>query len=246
MQAPARKDRIGMELKYKRVSLTLSGEAMGGSDTVDFEAVERIAADIKTLNDAGVQVGVTIGGGNIWRGRSAGDMDRNKADQMGMLATVINSLAVQDCLLKLGVPAVVMSSIDMPRIADSYSSRAAHAALDAGKVVIFAGGSGLPFFSTDTAAALKAAEIGADAMLLAKNVDAIYSDDPKKNPNAIRYSHLTYDEVIERELKATDLTAITLCKEQNIPILAFAMADPDNVVKAVQGESIGTLIDNVK
>ena len=165
---------------------------------------------------------------------------------MGMLATVINSLAVQDRLLKLGIPAVVMSSIDMPRIADSYSSRAAHAALDAGKVVIFAGGSGLPFFSTDTAAALKAAEIGADAMLLAKNVDAIYSDDPKKNPNAIRYSHLTYDEVIERELKATDLTAITLCKEQNIPILAFAMADPDNVVKAVQGESIGTLIDNVK
>lgn len=233
-------------LKYKRISLKLSGEAMGGAQAVDFDKAEAIARQVARLHELGAEIGITIGGGNIWRGRSSGDMDRNRADQMGMLATVINSLAVQDCLLKLGIPAVVMSSIDMPRIADSYSSRAAHAALDAGKVVIFAGGSGLPFFSTDTAAALKAAEIGADAMLLAKNVDAIYSDDPRKNPNAIRYSHLTYDEVIERELKATDLTAITLCKEQNIPILAFAMADPDNVVKAVQGESVGTLIDNVK
>ena len=245
-------------LKYKRISLKLSGEAMGGAQAVDFDKAEAIARQVARLHELGAEIGITIGGGNIWRGRSSGDMDRNRADQMGMLATVINSLAVQDCLLKLGIPAVVMSSIDMPRIADSYSSRAAHAALDAGKVVIFAGGSGLPFFSTDTAGTGSndtsyaidltkyACSIGADAMLLAKNVDAIYSDDPKKNPNAIRYSHLTYDEVIECELKATDLTAITLCKEQNIPILAFAMADPDNVVKAVQGESIGTLIDNVK
>lgn len=233
-------------LKYKRISLKLSGEAMGGDQAIDFDKAEAIASQVAKLHELGVEIGITIGGGNIWRGRSSGDMDRNRADQMGMLATVINSLAVQDCLLKMGVPAVVMSSIDMPRIADGYSSRGAQAALDAGKVVIFAGGSGLPFFSTDTAAALKAAEIGADAMFLAKNVDAIYSDDPKKNPDALRYSHLTYDEVIEKELKAADLTAITLCKEQSIPILAFAMADPENAVKAVRGESVGTLIDNIK
>lgn len=233
-------------LKYKRISLKLSGEAMGGSETVDFNKVETVAAQVAQLHKLGVEIGITIGGGNIWRGRSSGDMDRNRADQMGMLATVINSLAMQDCLLKMGVPTVVLSSVDMPRVADGYSSRAAQAALADGKVVIFAGGSGVPFFSTDTAAALKAAEIGADAMLLAKNVDAIYSDDPKKNPNAVRYSHLTYDEVIEQNLKATDLTAITLCKEQNIPIVAFAMADGENVLRVVKGESVGTVIDAAK
>lgn len=146
MQASARKDRIGMELKYKRVSLKLSGEAMGGSDTVDFEAVERIAADIKTLNDAGVQVGVTIGGGNIWRGRSAGDMDRNKADQMGMLATAINSLAMEAALRGLGVPCKVLSSLPMERVCDTFTSQRAEEAFAAGKVVLFACGSGLPFF----------------------------------------------------------------------------------------------------
>ena len=242
MQASARKDRIGMELKYKRVSLKLSGEAMGGSDTVDFEAVERIAADIKTLNDAGVQVGVTIGGGNIWRGRSAGDMDRNKADQMGMLATAINSLAMEVTLRGLGVPCKVLSSLPMERVCDTFTSQRAEEAFAAGKVVLFACGSGLPFFSTDTAAALKAAETHADVLLLAKNVDAVYSADPNVAPDAERYSRLTYDEVIERDLKATDLTAITLCREQHIPILVFAMKEKGNILKAVQGEDIGTLI----
>ena len=242
MQASARKDRIGMELKYKRVSLKLSGEAMGGSDTVDFEAVERIAADIKTLNDAGVQVGVTIGGGNIWRGRSAGDMDRNKADQMGMLATAINSLAMEAALRGLGVPCQVLSSLPMERVCDTFTSQRAEEAFAAGKVVLFACGSGLPFFSTDTAAALKAAETHADVLLLAKNVDAVYSADPNVAPDAERYSRLTYDEVIERDLKATDLTAITLCREQHIPILVFAMKEKGNILKAVQGEDIGTLI----
>lgn len=232
-------------LKYKRISLKLSGEAMGGADTVDFDKAEAIAKEVARLHSLGVEIGVTIGGGNIWRGRSSGSMDRNRADQMGMLATVINSLAVQDCLIKLGVPTVVMSSIDMPRIAEGYSSRAAHAALSEGKVVIFAGGSGVPFFSTDTAAALKAAEIGADALLLAKNVDAVYSADPKKNPNAVRYTHLTYDDVIARDLKATDLTAITLCREQGIPIIAFAMAVEGNAERAVRGEAVGTLIDGI-
>lgn len=234
-------------LKYKRVSLKLSGEAMGGhGETVDFEKVEAVARQIQSLQALGVQVGVTLGGGNIWRGRSSGEMDRNRADQMGMLATVINSLALQDRLARLGVPVRVMSSVDMPRVADGYSSRGAQAALEAGEVVIFAGGSGLPFFSTDTAAALKAAEMGADVMLLAKNVDAVYSADPKKDPNAKRYTHLSYDQVIQADLKATDLTAITLCKEQNIPILVFAMAQEENIRKAVRGEPVGTLIDGTE
>ncbi len=231
-------------LKYKRISLKLSGEALGGGkETVDFHKVEAAARQIQALHAMGVEVGVTLGGGNIWRGRSSGEMDRNRADQMGMLATVINSLALQDCLVKLGVPALVLSSVEMPRIADGYTSRGAQAALAAGRVVIFAGGSGVPFFSTDTAAALKAAEIGADAMLLAKNVDAVYSADPRTNPGALRYTHLSYEKVLQENLQATDQTAIALCREQHIPILVFAMAEPENILRAVRGEDVGTLID---
>ena len=229
-------------LKYKRISLKLSGEAMGGAQAVDFDKAEAIAKQVARLHELGAEIGITIGGGNIWRGRSSGDMDRNRADQMGMLATVINSLAVQDCLLKLGVPTVVMSSIDMPRIADGYSSRAAHAALDAGKVVIFAGGSGLPFFSTDTAAALKAAEIGADAMLLAKNVDGVYSDDPVKNPDAVKFDEITYDEVLAKHLMVMDSTATSLSMDNHIPIILFALKDPENILRVVMGEKIGTVV----
>ncbi|MBQ9833099.1 MAG: UMP kinase [Clostridia bacterium] len=233
-----------MELKYKRISLKLSGEAMGGKgESLDFDAVDAIADQVAELSKMGVQVGVTLGGGNIWRGRSSGDMDRNRADQMGMLATVINSLAIQDALLKRNVDCVVMSSVDMPRIADGYSSREALKALDENKVVIFAGGTGVPFFSTDTAAALKAAETHAQVLMLAKNVDAVYSADPKIVKDAERYSHLTYDEVIERNLNATDITAITLCREQQIPILVFAMKEKENIMKAVCGEEVGTLIN---
>lgn len=232
-----------MDLKYKRVSLKLSGEAMGGSEVVDFSAVACVAAELKTLNDAGVEVGVTIGGGNIWRGRTSGNMDRNKADQMGMLATAVNSLAMEAALSELGVPCKVLSSLPMERVCDTYTSQRAEAAFAAGQVVIFAGGSGLPFFTTDTAAALKAAETRADVLLLAKNVDAVYSADPNVVADAERYAHLTYDAVIERDLKATDLTAITLCREQQIPILVFAMKETGNILKAVQGEAIGTLID---
>lgn len=233
-----------MKLKYKRVSLKLSGEAMGsGRDTVDFDAVERIAAEIQTLNDAGVQVGVTIGGGNIWRGRSAGEMDRNKADQMGMLATAINSLAMEAALKQRGVPCRVLSNLPMERVCDTFTAQRAEEAFAAGQVVLFACGSGLPFFSTDTAAALKAAEMHADVLLLAKNVDAVYSADPNVVADAQRYSHLSYDAVIEQDLKATDLTAITLCREQHIPILVFAMKEKGNILKAVYGEAIGTLID---
>lgn len=240
-------------LKYKRISLKLSGEAMGYDEhtdkakvgAIDFDKVEQIAAQVKALHDLGVQVGVTLGGGNMWRGRTSGEMDRNRADQMGMLATLINSLAMQDALCALGVPCVVMSMVDVPRAAESYTSRHALAALDAGKVVVFAGGSGCPFFSTDTAAALKACEIKADALLLAKNIDHVYSADPRVDKTAVPYTHLSYAEVIEKQLRATDLTAITLCRENHIPIIAFGMADAKNVLRAVRGESVGTRIDDL-
>lgn len=241
-------------LKYKRVSLKLSGEAMGYDENcekpkigaVDFDKVEKIAEQIAALHKLGVQTGVTLGGGNIWRGRSSGSMERSRADHMGMLATIINALAMQDTLEQMNIPCVVLSAVSTPLVADSYSSRAARSALDGGKVVIFAGGSGCPFFSTDTAAALKACEIGADALLLAKNIDHVYSADPRKDPHAVPYTHLKYDRVISEHLQATDLTAITLCRENSIPIIAFGMADADNVVKAVKGEEVGTRIDDLE
>jgi len=233
-----------MELKFKRILLKLSGEAMGGAGkTIDFDAVEHTAAQLVSLQKLGVETGVVLGGGNIWRGRSSGDMDRNRADHMGMLATVINSLAVQDAVEAQGGKCSVLSAVEMQRFCETFSAREANARLKNGEIVIFAAGSGSPFFSTDTAAALRAAEIGADALLLAKNVDAVYSADPVKDPNAVRYSHLTYDEVISQDLKATDMTAITLCREQKIPILVFAMKESENILKAVQGGDVGTLID---
>jgi len=231
------------ELKYRRVSLKLSGEALGGKDVLDLTEVRAIAERIAELHKLGVQVGVTCGGGNIIRGgRSGASMERNRADHMGMLATVINSLALCDALEKLAVPTAVLSSVTMTRICDTFSARAAEQALSSGKVVIFAGGSGSPFVTTDTAAALRAAEIHADALLLAKNVDAVYSADPNQDAKALRYSSLTYDEVIDKNLRATDLTAITLCRDNNIPILVFALQEGDNMVKVVRGENPGTLI----
>lgn len=230
-------------LKYRRISLKLSGEAMGGADTVDFEAARRIGKEIKLISDAGVQVGLTVGGGNIWRGRSSGSMDRNRADQMGMLATVINSLAVEAVLKELGVPCRVFSSIPMERVCETFTAQSAEEALCENRVAIFAAGSGLPFFSTDTAAALKACETKADALLLAKNVDGVYSADPAKDPSAVRYTHLSYAEVIERDLKATDITAITLCREQNMPIVVFSLKEEGSILRAASGEEVGTLID---
>ena len=230
-------------LKYKRISLKLSGEAMAGKDAIDFANISRIATELKKLCEAGAEIGITIGGGNIWRGRSSGAMDRNKADQMGMLATCINSLAMEAALRELGVPCKVFSSIPMEKVCDTFTSQRAEEAFAAGKVVIFACGSGLPFFSTDTAAAMKAAEIGADALLLAKNVDAVYSADPKKDKNAVRYPRLSYNEVIERNLQATDLTAITLCSETKTPILVFAMNEEGSILRAAEGADVGTLID---
>ncbi|MEL7607945.1 MAG: UMP kinase [Bacillota bacterium] len=233
-----------MLLKYRRILLKLSGEAMGSSgQTIDFDAVGNAAEQIAEVARLGVEVGVVVGGGNIWRGRSGGKMDRNRADHMGMLATAINALAMQDALEQRGVPCAVLSAVPMQAFCEPYTAREANRLLAQKTVVIFACGTGCPFFSTDTTAALRAAETGADVLLLAKNVDAVYSADPNAVPGATRYSHVSYDTVIEKDLKATDLTAITLCREQNIPILVFGMRDGENIKKAVSGESVGTLID---
>lgn len=228
---------------YQRVVLKLSGEAISsGSEPLSFDIMEQTARQLKEAASLGVQMGVVFGGGNIWRGRSSGEMDRNRADHMGMLATAINAIAMQDLLLKLNVPCTVLSAVDMPRFCETYTARLAQELLKKGHVLLFACGTGHPYFSTDTAAALRAAEIGAEVLLLAKNIDAIYSADPKKDPSAVRYTRLTYQQVIEQNLQATDMTAITLCKEQNIPILAFGMKEENSIVRAVRQEDIGTLI----
>lgn len=228
---------------YQRVVLKLSGEAISsGSEPLSFDIMEQTARQLKEAASLGVQLGVVFGGGNIWRGRSSGEMDRNRADHMGMLATAINAIAMQDLLLKLNVPCTVLSAVDMPRFCETYTARLAQKLLQEGHVLLFACGTGHPYFSTDTAAALRAAEINAEALLLAKNIDAIYSADPKKDPSAVRYTRLTYRQVIEQNLQATDMTAITLCKEQNIPILAFGMKEENGIVRAVRKEDIGTLI----
>lgn len=229
---------------YKRVLLKLSGEALSApGEALDFAVIENTAKQLAAVAKSGIELGIVLGGGNIWRGRSSGDMDRSRADHMGMLATAINSIAMQDALLKCGVPCTVLSAVEMERFCDSYTARGAKEKLEAGHVVIFACGSGHPFFSTDTAAALRAAEIGADVLLLAKNVDAIYSADPNLDPNAVRYTHVSYREVIEKNLKATDLTAITLCREQGIPIVAFGLKEENSILRAAGGEAIGTLIE---
>lgn len=229
--------------KYKRISLKLSGEALGGADVIDFKRAQAVAREIKLLHEAGVEVGVTLGGGNIWRGRSSGAMDRNRADQMGMLATVINSLAMESVLLEAGVPCKVLSETPMERVCDAFTAGRAKEAFAAGQVAIFAAGTGHPFFSTDTAAALKAAQIGADALLLAKNVDGVYSADPKADACAVRYERLSYDDVIARDLQAADITAITLCRERRIPILVFAVCEEGALLRAASGGDVGTLID---
>ena len=228
---------------YQRVVLKLSGEAISsGSEPMSFDVMENTARQLAEAASLGVQLGVVFGGGNIWRGRSSGEMDRNRADHMGMLATAINAIAMQDLLLKHNVPCTVLSAVEMPRFCETYTARLAQELLQKGHVLLFACGTGHPYFSTDTAAALRAAEIGAEALLLAKNIDAVYSADPKKDPSAVRYTRLTYKQVIENNLQATDLTAVTLCKEQNIPILAFGMKEENSILFAVRGEEIGTLI----
>ena len=231
-----------MEAKYQRIILKISGEALSGNgQNIDFDVVRRVAKQVVEVNNMGVAVGIIVGGGNIWRGRQGRDMDRVTADHMGMLATVINSLALQDALEALGVSARVQTAIEMRQIAEPFVRRRAMRHLEKGRVVIFACGTGNPYFTTDTATALRAAEMEADLILLAKNVDGIYDSDPKENSNAVRYNDISYMEVIERELKAMDTTAITLCMENDIPIMVFALAEENSIVRAVLGEQLGTL-----
>ena len=233
-----------MEPIYKRVLLKISGEALAGSDHfgINEAMTQKVAKEVKQIHDLGVEVAIVVGGGNFWRGRTSKDMDRATADYMGMLATVMNSLALQDAFLALGVPAKVQTAIEMKEIAEPYARRRALSHLEHGDIVIFGAGTGSPFFSTDTAAALRAAEIDADVILLAKNVDGVYDSDPVTNPNAVRFDELTHMEVVEKDLKVMDLTAATLCKDNHIIIHVFAIAEEGNVVKAIAGEKIGTII----
>ena len=229
---------------YRRVLLKISGEALAGSGRfgINEEMTRKVASEVKQIHDLGVEVAIVVGGGNFWRGRTSKDMDRATADYMGMLATVMNSLALQDAFLALGVPAKVQTAIEMREIAEPYARRKALSHLEHGDVVIFGAGTGNPFFSTDTTAALRAAEMEADVILLAKNIDGVYDSDPAVNPDAKMFSELTHMEVVERDLKVMDLTAATLCKDNNIKILVFAIAEEGNVLKAIAGEKIGTII----
>ena len=234
------------EPKYKRILLKLSGEALSSKEKgiLDFDFMTTVAQQIKRCVDQGVQVGVIVGAGNIWRGRQGTGMDQCRADSMGMLATTINAIALQDVFLRVGMDAIVMTAVEMDAFADHYSSRAAIRNLEEGKVVIFGCGLGTPFFSTDTAAALRAAEIKADCILMAKNIDAIYSADPKVDPNAVRYSDITYRQIVDQNLRALDLPSTVLCMDNNINGYAFGLADPENIYRVVMGESVGTAIHN--
>ena len=229
---------------YKRVMLKISGEALSGANGFgfDFETVSRIAKEVKEIVDMGIEVGLVVGCGNIWRGRSGEGMDRTTADHMGMLATCINALALQDALEGIGVKTRVQTAIEMKEIAEPFIRRRAVRHLEKGRVVIFGAGSGNPYFSTDTAAALRAAEIEADVILLAKNVDGVYDKDPNKFADAKKYDTLTYMEVIEQGLQVMDTTATTLCMDNNIPILVFGLEGDGNIKRAMLGEKIGTIV----
>ncbi len=233
-----------MKPVYKRILLKLSGEALAGEkgSGLDFDKVVEICQQIKVCVDAGVEIAIVVGGGNFWRGRSSGKMDRTRADHMGMLATSINALAVADGLEQVGVVPRVQSPIEMRQIAEPYIRNKAVRHLQKGRVVVFGCGTGNPFFSTDTAAALRAAEIDADVIFKATNVDGVYDSDPKTNPNAVKYETLSYIEVLQKELHVMDSTAASLCMDNSIAIQVFNLNDPANIVRAVMGEKIGTLV----
>lgn len=234
--------------KFKRVILKVSGEALAGNNGFgfDFNVVEKITLEVKNLIEMGVEVGLVVGGGNIWRGRSGEGMDRSQADHMGMLATCINALALQDSLEQNGVITRVQTAIEMKEIAEPFIRRRAVRHLEKGRVVIFAAGTGNPYFSTDTTAALRAAEIEADVILLAKKVDGVYDKDPHKYSDAKKYDTLSYIEVLEQGLQVMDSTATSLCMDNNIPILVFGLDEPGNIQKAISGEKIGTLVSSKK
>ena len=232
--------------KYKRVLIKISGEALAGDKHfgLDFQVMGRVAEVIRECVDMGVQVGVVIGGGNFWRGRSSEHMDRTRADHIGMLATAMNALALCDALEQLGANVRVQTAIEMRQIAEPYIRNRAIRHFEKGRIVIFGCGTGSPFFSTDTAAALRAVEINADALLKGTNVDGVYDKDPNKFADAVKYDQVTFKEVINRDLKVMDSTAFSLCKDNDMSILVFNLDDPENVVRAVSGEKIGTLVSN--
>nr|WP_253287504.1 UMP kinase [Clostridium bornimense] len=226
--------------------LKLSGEALAGENGfgIDFEVTNRIAKEIKELVDMGVEVGAVVGGGNIWRGREGGDMDRTTADYMGMLATCVNALALQDSLERIGVHTRVQTAIEMRQLAEPYIRRKAMRHLEKGRVVIFGSGTGNPYFSTDTAASLRAAEIEAEAILLAKKVDGVYDKDPHKFDDATKFEKLSFIEVLQKGLQVMDSTASSLCMDNDIPIIVFSLDQPGNIKRAILGENIGTIVSN--
>ena len=232
--------------KYKRVLLKISGEALAGEKHfgLDFEVIGRVCDAIREAVAMGVQVGVVVGGGNFWRGvkDGGGRMERTRADHMGMMATVMNCLAVADVLEQKGVPVRVQTAVEMRAMAEPYIRGRAIHHLEKGRVVIFGCGTGNPFFSTDTAAVLRAAEIGAEVILLAKNVDGVYSAEPNKDPNAVKYDVITYDEVLAKHLAVMDSTATSLSMDNHIPVLLFALKDPWNIIRVLRGEKIGTIV----
>lgn len=234
-----------MKPKYKRVLLKLSGESLAGNEKhgIDFDTVLKFCEPVKKLVDMGVEVAIVVGGGNFWRGRSSGKMDRTRADHMGMLATVINALGVADALEQFDLQVRVQTAISMQQVAEPYIRNRAVRHLEKGRVVVFGCGTGNPFFSTDTAAALRAAEIEADIILKATMVDGVYDSDPKKNPDAKKFKTLTFQEVLNQNLGVMDSTAAAICKDNNIPIIVFSLDNPQNIVSAVCGEDIGTLVE---
>jgi uridylate kinase len=235
---------------YRRLLLKLSGGGLAGDDGFGIHpgVIGGIAEQIREVHDLGTQISLVIGGGNIIRGMTAAaqGMDRAQADYMGMLASVINAMALQDALEKVGVPTRVQTAIEIAQVAETYIRRRAMRHLEKGRIVIFAGGTGNPFFTTDTAAALRAAEIGADVVMKATQVDGVYSADPAENPNAIRYADLTFAEALQRDLRFMDQAAIALCRENDIPIVVFDMGVKGNILKAVRGEKVGTLVRDVR
>ncbi len=233
-----------MQPKYQRVLLKLSGESLAGSQGsgIDFDVVQKICEPIRECVQMGVQIGLVVGGGNFWRGRSSGKMDRTRADHMGMLATVMNALGVAEVLEQMGVDCRVQTAMAMPQVAELYVRNKAVRHLEKGRVTVFGCGTGNPFFSTDTAAALRAVEIGADIILKATMVDGVYDSDPKKNPHAVRYDALSFLEVLNQGLQVMDSTAASLCMDNRMPLLVFSLDDPQNIVRAIQGEPVGTLV----
>ncbi|HBF86232.1 MAG TPA: UMP kinase [Clostridiales bacterium] len=233
-----------MKPKYKRILIKISGEALSGGKGHGFDvnALSSVAGQLAELKKLGVEVGVVVGGGNFWRGRSSGTMDRTRADQMGMLATVINCLALQEALIQEGNDAVVMTALDIQRVARPFNKDEAVRLLESGRVVIFGGGTGNPFFSTDSGAALRACEIEADIFFKATNVDGVYDKDPNKFADAVKYDTLTYDEILEKHLGVMDNTAAALAGNSRLPVLVFNLNDPANIKKAVLGENIGTVV----